>query len=131
MRRFLDRRPENREIRMNKLLMTSLLMVLSGIAAAEPSGRMRVLEEGHELAAEALQLPTSLNGGLGIHACSTCPNRSMQLSVDTRLMIGSTEVSLATLRDFLNANPSAMVLVVNATGKNVVLRIVASGTVQQ
>jgi hypothetical protein len=111
---------------MNKLLVTSLLLLLSAGAVAQDT-RMRSVEDGHEVNASALRLPSSTGGTLTIKNCTECPTFSLGLTAQSQLIIGGTDVTLEELRRFLDANPSAPVLVVTPIGKNEVSRIKVAG----
>ena len=113
---------------MNKLLITSLLLLITAGASAQES-HMRVLEDGLEVNASSMRLPGQVGGTLDIKTCAACPNVSLQVTAESRLLLSNSVVTLGELRAFLNANPSAPVLVVTPIGKNVVSRIVAYGRV--
>lgn len=111
---------------MNKLLITSLLVLFAAGAVAQDT-KMRSVEDGHEVNASALRLPSSLSGMLDIKNCNECPNIAIELTAESQLIIGNNTVTLDELRRFLDANPSAPVLVVTPIGKNVVSRIKVAG----
>jgi len=111
---------------MNKLLVTSLLVLFSAGAVAQDT-KMRSVEDGHEVNASALHLPASVSGTLNIKNCTDCPNIAIELTAESQLIIGNTVVTLDELRRFLDANPSTPVLVVTPIGKSQVSRIKVAG----
>jgi hypothetical protein len=82
-----------------------------------------VTEDGHELDASMLTLPSSASGTLSIQGCTACPRQTMTLSSDVRFYVGKQEVTLAVLKDLLATYPKSSVLVVTPVGSNVVTRI--------
>lgn len=111
---------------MNKLLVVSLLVLFSAGASAQES-KMKGVEDGQEINASAVRLPSAIGGNLTIKNCTECPTFSLQLSADSQLLIGGAVVTLTELRQFLAANPSAPVLVVTPRGKDVVSRVKVAG----
>ncbi len=111
---------------MNKLLVVALLALFSGGTFAQET-KMKVVEDGHEINASAVRLPETLGGNLTIKNCTECPTFTLQLKAESQLLIGGAVVTLGELRQFLDANPSAPVLVVTPLGKNEVSRVKVAG----
>lgn len=111
---------------MNKLLVISLLALLSAGASAQET-KMKVVEDGQEINASAVRLPSAIGGSLTIKNCTDCPTFSLALKAESQMLIGGASVTLEELRQFLAANPSAPVLVVTPRGKNEVSRIKVAG----
>jgi hypothetical protein len=97
------------------------LLVLASTAEARPLHT--ISEQGHEILASMLTLPSTASGTLSIQGCTACERQSMTLSSDARFYIGKTEVTFGELKAVLAAYPKSPVLVVTPVGKNVVTRI--------
>jgi hypothetical protein len=111
---------------MNKALLVSMLLLLACAAGASERRGMQVLEDGREVEAGTLTLPTQSSGTLEFRGCTVCATIALGLDLETRFYIGRREVSLGELRSYVNAHPSAAVLIVTPrTRNNVVSRIVA------
>ena len=100
-----------------------MLVVALPVAARAPK---TVLEDGREVSAEMIRLPSSMEGTLDIQGCSTCKRLTFTLSHDVQFFIGNQLVSLADLKRHFAAHPSSFVLVVSPLSQNVVTRIKAS-----
>jgi hypothetical protein len=99
----------------------AMLVVALPASAARPIHT--VTEDGHEIVATMLTLPSSASGTLSILGCTACQRQTMTLSADARFYVGKSEVTYATLKDMLATYPKSSVLVVTPVGKNVVTRI--------
>lgn len=117
---------------MNKLLVTSLLVLFTaGAAADDLNTRMRSVEEGHEFEAAALRLPSDGIGNLDIKVCQECTAEKMVIDANTRFFIGADAVTIGDLRAYMDAHPAKSILVVTPVGKNLVLRIKVTGVVKR
>lgn len=104
-----------------------LYAIAAMLVVALPAGAARpmntVTEDGHELDATMLTLPSTASGTLSIQGCTACKRQTMTLSSDARFYVGKQEVTFAALKDLLATYPKSSVLVVTPVGKNVVTRI--------
>lgn len=97
------------------------MLVVALPAGARPMNT--VTQDGHELVATMLTLPSSASGTLSIQGCTACERQTMTLSSDARFYVGKQEVTYAMLKELLATYPNSSVLVVTPVGKNVVTRI--------
>ena len=105
----------------NFLYAIAAMLLIALPAGARPMNT--VTEDGHELVATMLTLPSTASGTLSIQGCTACQRQTMTLSSDTRFYVGKEEVTYATLKELLATYPKSSVLVVTPVGKNVVTRI--------
>ena len=98
-----------------------MLVVALPAAARAP---VAVLEDGHEVEASFITLPTVVGGPVSV-ACPSCLSRIFSMSNDVRFYVGQQEVTLADLRAYLAANPAKAVLIVSPRGESVITRIKA------
>lgn len=96
-----------------------LLLVVP--AGARPLGT--ITEDGRELVASMLTLPSTAIGTLSILGCTACERQTLTLNANTRFYVGPNEVDYSLLRDLVASNPKSAVLVVTPVGTNVVTRI--------
>lgn len=107
----------------NTILITAALLLMSAIPAhARP--QHAVLEDGRELNASMITLPS--DGTVAIQGCTDCKRLSFTLSRTAQFFIGKQEVTLADLKRHLRDNPKSAVLVVSPINQPVVTRISAS-----
>jgi hypothetical protein len=106
------------------IIATALLLTSSLTAHARPP--RAVIEDGREVSAAMLTLPSALNGPLAIQGCTACTRVNLTLSPTAQFFIGRQEVSFADLKRHLRDNPKSNVLVVSPINQPVVSRISAS-----
>jgi hypothetical protein len=97
------------------------VLVFALPAAARPL--FTVTEDGHEIVASMLTLPSAAGGTLAIQGCTACTRQVMTLSPDARFFVGKNEVTFGELKNLLATYPKSSVLVVTPVGKTVVTRI--------
>lgn len=103
------------------ILILAAMLVVAVPADSRPLNTIK--ENGHELEASMLSLPSTVGGTLAIQGCTACKRQTMTLSPDARFYVGRGEVSYDALRNFIATYPKSAVLVVTPAGKNVVTRI--------
>ena len=95
------------------------------------AGGFRVLEDGREVAASMLTLPSLPDGQLAIQGCGNCKRLTLTIAPTARFYVGATEVSFADLKRHLASNPQASITVVSPIRQNIVSRIKASSASAQ
>jgi hypothetical protein len=103
------------------LLAIAAMLVVALPAAARPLHT--ITENGLEVVASMLRLPSSVGGTVTIQGCTACKAENLTLGADARFYVGKQEVAYAALKDLLESNPKSAVLVVTPVGKNVITRI--------
>lgn len=114
----------------SRILISCLVM----LAAALPAGARpphAVTEDGHELIASMITLPTNTASSFTVQQCTACRSMNFTLSATTQYVVGKTQVTLATMRSALAEHPRAAVLIVTPIGKSEVTRISTSLVDQQ
>jgi hypothetical protein len=104
------------------LALTFAMLLPIGASA----GGFRVLEDGREVAASMLTLPTLPDGQLAIQGCGNCKRLTLTIARTARFYIGATEVSFADLKRHLASNPEVSITVVSPIRQNIVTSIRAS-----
>lgn len=104
------------------LALTFAMLLPIGAGAAG----FRVLEDGREVAASMLTLPSLPDGQLAIQGCGSCKRLTFQIARTARFYVGKQEVSFADLKRHLSTNPNGSVMVVSPIRQNIVTRIQAS-----
>ncbi len=90
-----------------RIAMFTLVLLLGQTAhAARP---MTTLENSYELDASSLTLPADVGRSVFIRPCNTCPGQRHTLVSSTRFKVNGKEVSLAAMRQALDAEPRAFV----------------------
>jgi hypothetical protein len=103
-----------------------LLAIAAMLVVALPSGARplaTITENGHEILASMLTLPSTDSGTLSIQGCTACTRQVMTLSPDARFFVGRHEVTYGELKNVLATYPKSSVLVVTPVGTTVVTRI--------
>lgn len=72
--------------------------------AARP---MTILESSYELDASSITLPAEVGRSVFIRPCNTCPGQRHTLVESTRFEVNGKEVSLAAMRQAMDAEPRA------------------------
>jgi hypothetical protein len=90
-----------------RIALFTFVLLLGQVAhAARP---MTILENSYELEASSLTLPAEAGRSVFVRACNTCPGQRHTLVESTRFKVNGKEVSLAAMRQALNAEPRAFV----------------------
>jgi len=105
---------------------TAVLLLSAFAALARPPHA--VLEDGREVTAAMLTLPSALDGTVALQGCGACKRLTLTLSRNVQFFIGKQEVSFADLKRHLRDQPKSSVLVVSPINQNVVSRISASAS---
>jgi hypothetical protein len=105
----------------NFLHLIAALLVVALPAASRPLNT--ITEDGHEILASMLTLPSAAGGTLSIQGCTACTRQTMTLSPSARFYVGRQEVTFGELKNLLEVNPKSAVLVVTTVGTTVVTRI--------
>lgn len=109
----------------NAIVITATLLLMSAITAhARP--QHAVLEDGRELIASMITLPSASDGTVAIQGCTDCKRLTFTLSRTAQFFVGRQEVTFADLKRHLRDNPKSSVLVVSPINQPVVTRISAS-----
>jgi hypothetical protein len=98
-----------------------MVVVALPVSARAPTA---VLEDGYEVEASSLTLPSFTGGMLSI-GCPSCASQRFTLNSDALFYIGQQPVTFAELKAHIAANPAKAVLVVTPRGGSVVTRIKA------
>jgi hypothetical protein len=106
------------------IIATAVLFLSALTANARPAHA--VLEDGREVAAEMLTLPSMVDGTVAIQGCAACKRLTLTISRNAQFFIGKQEVSFADLKRHLHDQPKSSVLVVSPINQKVVTRISAS-----
>jgi hypothetical protein len=109
---------------MKSRILSAIVVMLVVALPAAARAPIAVLEDGREVDASFITLPTVLGGPLSV-GCPACLSNAYVLSTDARFYVGQQEVTLADLKAYLVANPEKAVLLVSPRGENVVTRIKA------
>lgn len=103
-----------------------LLAIAAMLVVALPSGARplaTITENGYEIVASMLTLPSADSGTLSIQGCTACTRQVLTLSPNTRFFAGQTEITYAALKDLVEKYPNSSMLVVTPVGTTVVSRI--------
>jgi len=111
---------------MKTAIITAIALLLMSSLAAHARPPRAVIEDGREVTAAMLTLPSAVNGSVAIQGCTACTRMNLTLSRTAQFFIGRQEVTLADLKRHLRDNPKSSVLVVSPINQPVVSRISAS-----
>jgi hypothetical protein len=111
-------------MKINIQILVLALIVLAPLAAYADGPR--VLEDGREVEARMITLPSLADGTLAIQGCANCKRLTFEIAREARFYIGDIEVGFADLSRHLRSNSQVGVLVVSPKNQNVVTRIRAS-----
>lgn len=107
---------------------TSLFLVAAMFRPPEAHA-LKMLEEGIESTSRLTQLPSVPQGAVLSRTCRTCPLLTFRLSAESRLYVGSEQVSLADLRQFFTGRDEFNLIIATTPGSQTVTRIVVQGLV--
>ena len=99
----------------------AMLLPIAGSA-----GGLRVLEDGREVTAAMLTLPSLPDGQLSIQGCGNCKRLTFTIARTARFYVGTTEVSFADLKRHLANRPDSSITVVSPIRQSIVTSIRAS-----
>lgn len=103
-----------------------LLTIAALLVVALPSGARplaTITEDGHEIVASMLTLPSTDSGTLSILGCTACTRQVFTLSPSARFFAGHSEITYSMLKDLVEKYPNSSMLVVTPVGTTVVTRI--------
>jgi hypothetical protein len=110
---------------MKTRILSALALMLVVALPASARNPHPVLEDGYEVEASFVSMPSS-TGGLLSWGCKSCAAQRFQLASDARFYVGKQEVSFAEFKTYLAANPEKAVTIVTSRALNAVTRIKAS-----
>lgn len=88
-----------------RITLFAFVVLLGQVAhAARP---MTILESSYELDASSVTLPAEVGRSVFIRPCNTCPGQRHTLVESTRFQVNGKEVSLAAMRQAMDAQPDA------------------------
>lgn len=99
----------------------TLLLALP--AGARPT--FEVLEDGREVAASMITLPSVAGGTLEVLGCTACKRLTFKMAAQVQFFIGKQEVTMGEFKRHLASYPSEAVLVVSPRAQMVVTRLTA------
>ena len=102
----------------------AVLLLCSVASIARPP--RAVMEDGREITAAMLSLPSAVGGIVSIQGCTACKRVSLTLGADAQFFVNKQEVTFGEFRRYLQDHPAANVLVVSPVNVLVVSRISAS-----
>jgi hypothetical protein len=114
-------------------------MVLLATAGAVPQvlaqqtdpAPLRALEDAIESSTDAVMLPTSQPGTLTFRNCAEpCKLRSLELTSESKLLVGSTEVTLAEFNAFVQRTGPQFLMVFREPHGTRVTRLMVFGQLQ-
>jgi len=111
---------------MKHIIVTAAALVLMSSLIAQARPAHAVIEDGREVTAAMLTLPSAVDGTVAIQGCTACKRVTLTLSRTAQFFIGRQEVTFADLKRHLRDNPNSNVLVVSPINQPVVSRISAS-----
>lgn len=82
---------------------TLTVAIGAGLMCGAASAALLSPEEAIETSTVSVTLPRSVGGALLTRACDVCRPITVRLESDTRLLIGSQQVSLAEFNEFLSS----------------------------
>ena len=103
------------------LLAIAAMLVVALPSGARPLGT--ITENGYEIVASMLTLPSTDSGTLAIQGCTACKRQVLTLSPNARFFAGQTELTYSSLKELVEKYPNSSVLVVSPVGTTVVTRI--------
>lgn len=109
---------------MKSRILSALAVMLVVALPAAARAPIAVLEDGREVDASFITLP-SATGGLLAVGCPSCPGKRYRLASEATFFIGKEQVTLGDLRAYLASNPEKAVLLVSPRGEEVVTQIKA------
>jgi len=109
---------------MKTALTTSIVWIALAVLPASARTPSAV-ENTQEIQPQLLTLPSLVGGTLAFQKCSACNRYSYTLSSAARFYIKNQEVSYGELKQHIDKNPQAVVLVVTSIKENVVTRVTA------
>jgi len=107
---------------------TFLTAIAATLFLALPAGARptyEVIEDGREVAASMITLPTVAGGMLDVLGCTGCKRLTFKMAPQVQFFIGRQEVTLPEFKRHLESYPSEAVLLVSPRAQMVVTRLTA------
>ena len=110
---------------MKSVITASIALLLVTVLPASARPPIAAVEEGHELEATMVTLPSTADGTVSVQGCSACKQSIYTLGRESRFYIAQREVTFGEFKRYLESKPAAAVFLANTPKLNVVTRLVA------